>query len=655
MSGRHSILLYTPALLCLLVGYASGFSVRDFAKRQSKNTGHGTVSDQAAAVSAVKLVNPRRIDPLIRYRDNEPSPAQEKDNFTMLPSSYKAQNTASTALPQSSQQTRDRWGRCESHPAHFPGLAPVLFKEVQYAASCLQDHSYIYVPRCRDIQYFPMGGKNASKYSGYDVFVADVPKVNSLAAITLHFHRPARVYLLLPASKDNANSTGDIPGFQDDGLLEIPSQGWPQVEFGISRTKSFNIPKTARAFYKTARDGTAVLPDSGWLNSNLNWLQPITSYVMLFSEIDGTSSPQPVSPAGVPPITAGKRCPEQLHDLWRIPGRDTEDMTIHGKTFQTWHPMWDPCYWCGYDHEHGSNAGRLMGVLPTYNYPSLKNFNQDEFHNGFKSFVFKKDGYLVSYDIHASLSQTRRFVTRFHSGILTIVDSSTFELMAQLTMKLDFGAAKVRTVNGSDDEAIHPGESHLIEEQKDLSPRERVFNIIGSTNYAELDPRYTYLDKSRFLQGQYEKWSSAFICSTENPKSMLKVDFRDPGTALRTASSTKEDPPMILGAFDRNNNVVPHLSMNRRLLTKNMQVGLDLCSDETQKIAKDGKWYTDPYGENPVAYPGKHRMQQYIKPGFSITLDGIYGLCASSQDGLYVEQVKNSFRDPQLTIDPFRN
>jgi hypothetical protein len=286
-------------------------------------------------------------------------------------------------------------GLCASHPGAFPGLNPVLVHSWLFPIRVVQNQSYtqpaFYVPRLRNVTFVEMAKPTSGIFNGLDYFFPGYfPPFafNSSGAVSVRLNRPAKVYVLIHASYNwKTPESATLPGYKSLGWAEIPKGKNAEFKFGVYKTASRNISGRAYVVYKDAPDSVAHLPDAGWIMRNLKGISISTysiTYSVLFAEEDGSASVAPESPPGVGPIPTGGRCPSALHDMWTTPGNDDSDYDTEGEEFSTWHPMWDPCYYCAYDHEHGSNAGALMGISPAYSLPAWKNYRQDENHNGFK-------------------------------------------------------------------------------------------------------------------------------------------------------------------------------------------------------------------------------------------------------------------------------
>lgn len=553
------------------------------------------------------------------------------------------------------------FGSCSAHPAYFEGLVPVLLKHWMYirqSTNRVNFYRSFYLPRFETHTYYPTDDRSSAKYKGLDLFGTLLPNVYSGKAVTMYFNRPARVYMLVSTPYDRHSPAGvNLPGFTSEGWAQLDmnttSNGFAHVQYGVFQKTTELLSNRVLVFSKEATSGFAELPDLRWIEQQGGI--STTKYVVLIAERDGSPSSPPVSPSGVGPVQVGERCPSALHDKWKTPGTDQNDQDTYRRLFSTWHPMWDPCYWCGYDHDHGSNGGALLGVKPSYDYAAWKNYRQDEYHNGFKTIVFRKGGYLVAYDFHVEISQANRFFQRFHSGSLTIVHEGSMQVVVSMTVKLDFGALKVRLQNGNRVN-VRSDENSIDKELEGLTQRSRLVNVMSSTQRSNLDPRYQYRSGRDFTLGAYEQWRSSFPCSTENSAgTFLKIDILDPVTALKSESSGPEDPMTILGVQQKDGSIEPHRSLKRKLDINDLTVAFDLCPTEVKNTAANGVWYTDTKGHDVFAEPGVNRMRQYIKPGFSLSLDGSYFVGDNRFTGLYEDGISGEFVDVQNTIDPYKN
>jgi hypothetical protein len=319
-----------------------------------------------------------------------PSPSASPEDGASIPSP-EASADGKSNTSHTHTGTPEDYGSCASHPGTYPGLKPVLLRSWMFPIRVERNRSHFqpsfYVPRFDNVTYVESGKPTSGIYNALDFFSPGffpAPGFNSPRAVVVKLNRPARVYLLIQARYDRENpGNATLPGYTSQGWAEIPKGGNNEVKYGVYTTAS---RKLSTRVYVVRKDASKAvdLPDFIWLRENLKGIADVVSYSILLAEADGGASVAPESPPGVGTIQAGGRCPQTLHDLWKTPGVDASDPDTVGKVFSTWHPLWDPCYYCAYDHEHGSNAGLLLGVRPAYSLPAWKNNRQDEYHNGFK-------------------------------------------------------------------------------------------------------------------------------------------------------------------------------------------------------------------------------------------------------------------------------
>jgi len=162
-----------------------------------------------------------------------------------------------------------------------------------------------------------------------------------------------------------------------------------------------------------------------------------------------------------------------------------------------------------YEHEHGSNAKKLMGYVPKFHYAAWKNHRQDESHGGFKSFVLKSGPYFVYINIHAHLSRPTRYREKMHTVVLAVTDATTKELLMELSVKADFGKLVARKKGGGTITLDDNGEEKDETVDETCIPkRERVVNVINPNS---LDERFAYRSAKRLLTGDYGMCSILFF------------------------------------------------------------------------------------------------------------------------------------------------
>ena len=159
-------------------------------------------------------------------------------------------------------------------------------------------------------------------------------------------------------------------------------------------------------------------------------------YWVLFSEADGSPSADPPVPGGQQVPVPNQTCPAWVHDSYVTTGPD-------GQTYKTWHNQIDPVYWCYFRHEHGSDPAHFdPDYTNAFGYTVAKH-GMDEPHVGFKNITFKSNGVLWWVMIHFGTGGLARACARFHSLDVAARDENSGELLADLHLMADYGAAVV--------------------------------------------------------------------------------------------------------------------------------------------------------------------------------------------------------------------
>jgi hypothetical protein len=283
------------------------------------------------------------------------------------------------------------YGQCSSHPAAFSGLTPVLLANWTVLAGPQPGY---YLPRLSEPSYDlvnPPTSANSSELHNLDFLLpGHLTGPPTPAALALSLHRSTRVYMLIPAlpptAANAANAAPTVPGWTGIGYAKAAGPD-PVLTYGVARKTTIGVYKSVIVVYRDFSTTEVSVPNMAWIVANLDGVKAASakSFYILLAEQGGGASPVPLSPHGIGEIPAGGRCPDALHEKWRTVFHAPEgDNDIDGRTFSTFHPIWDPCWRCAYDHEHGSNAAAVMGIKPAYDLPAWKNNRQNESHEGFK-------------------------------------------------------------------------------------------------------------------------------------------------------------------------------------------------------------------------------------------------------------------------------
>jgi len=555
--------------------------------------------------------------------------------------------------------------QCKDHPLYKTGMKGEIIRSWMYKPN--PDGSMYwtrskYFPRYKQHAWIPINNSASTKYSNLDYFTTNHRTNSSIHDfVTLYFQRNALVYLLVHSTKSNGNPPS-LTDWKPEGFINM-SRGTEAESTSIDMgdgtiNGQLHAPRTAYVF---SRNGTSVsIGSQDWVFNNMRNLDADGSWSALIAESDGSVVLPPERPViegvGIE-IEAGGRCPDALHDSWVTLSTDTEDAATNTTYFKTWHPLWDPCYWCAYNHEHGSSAPILMGYRPKYGYTALKNNVQQEAHTGFKDFVLGTPKYHIYVGLHALMSSPERFFTRFHTMVIAVVNKSTKELMLELSFKADFGHREVRLANNTGRMPVSL-EDEIIRNVTELYGKDRKFRVINVISYPNLDSRYQY--KTPVLRGEYEQWRTRPICSAFSRDNEPKFDFKDPAIALRSENSTNTTQHTVLGR-SKGDKLLPHVSVNRQFTLQGFTLSARFCMFSLPNIPihgtkrhKTGKFYTNTYGNALMNGPDDTHIAQYIKPGFNISVTGTF----NTMDpwlGLYKDGAVGQMRDIGHALDSGKN
>ena len=312
-----------------------------------------------------------------------------------------------------------------------------------------------------------------------------------------------------------------------------------------------------------------------------------------------------------------------------------------------------------YDHDHGSSPYHIFGYHPKYNYVAFKNSREDESHTGFKGIVYRKGGYFVYYSLHVRTSSLRRVSVRRHTIQLVIASAKTKEILVNIQHKGDFGWQSVRMKKFSQFRPLKSIDFKIQKEQKDAGDP-RFFRSIPVLD----DDGGTFGSRNPAVLGQYEEWQTLPICSRQKnpsrPNDVVRVSLKEPITGIKKYE--QPDSKVNLGdcikrllpkgktCDDRQRDAFVHsVNLNRFLDMLNVEV-----SDKHCPGGKNGVFYTDPLGEKLFDGPGKNRLRQYIKKGFSVVLEGRFEP-SETWVGLYSDASRGHFLDHDYGIDPKLN
>ena len=479
-----------------------------------------------------------------------------------------------------------------------------------------------YHPRYTAHHWSPIDRPASKKYYGLDWFWAngDDDAAGSPAYVRLHLQRPAKVYLAVAPEWDADFPDATLTGWNAEGWVQRPDDDEDFVS-GIHQQYGRWLPTRMYIFSKRA-SGSLDLPEEKWIEANVKGIKTSGYWYLMLAEPNGDAPEAPANPAGVSAeIVPNQRCPDALHELWVTENTDDDDEDTRGRKWQTWHPMYDPCYWCGYDHEHGSSPKKFMDYEPKYGYVAWKNEREDESHEGFKGHVFRIGPYFVYWSIHVQTSSLRRIDVKLHTITFVVVHAATKELLVEVNHKGFFGFLATRVPDPGDFIALTEADQKLREELDEMDGKrnKRSINVIDLDN---LDPRFEYRGTKTedILRGEYEDWTTGPLCGGRGRRGMITTDTTNPATAFKSVDNKVKQQ---LG-FTWGDRSFKHDGSSRIVLMSDFEFGYDHCMFKLADImggtSKDGVFYTDPAGIKIVRGPGENSVKQFIKPGFSLSL-----------------------------------
>lgn len=256
------------------------------------------------------------------------------------------------------------------------------------------------------------------------------------------------------------------------------------------------------------------------------------------------------------------------------------------------------------------------------------------------------------------LSKARRFLARFHTAIVAVLEpkDGEWELQMELHMKMDFGALTSRLKVSRIVSPIGVGQAEL-------------FKNLTSGSKPQRRAKRINVDNKELFGFSYEAWTAALnTCSKgessrRGPDKGISFDVRDPATAIPFMN--------VINGTVPTHGVVPlnrKESMNKRVFTAGYHIGVELCKGgfreavEKAQIENNGEFYTDSYFSQVVEGVGKFTLRQFIKPGFqkvSIPHDSYTAVNGGvGQMSLARKNTRDGsrrFRNLEKAVDPMEN
>ena len=503
--------------------------------------------------------------------------------------------------------------KCQDHPLYRKGMRGEIIKSWVYAPrrNKMFWAKSVYIPRNTGYNFVPHDKPKSKKFIGLDYFLTAFNEENQRKYLTLLFQRQAKVYLLVHGY-DCKNLPARLEGWKSEGWVRrINGDPYIKHRFGIGERKGeLTVAYQAYVFSKVG--DSISIPPSKVIKRSIKFkgqMRTAGHFSLLIAESNGDPVREPAYPKGMR-IRAGQLCPSKLHEKWVASELDRDDTQTKPRTFATWHPLWDPCFYCSYGHEHGSAAPILMGYKPRYGYTALKNYHQDEDHVGFKDIVADVGSHWLYLSVHARMSSQSRFDTRHHTMVIAAVRKSTRKLELELRFKADYGSLAVRKRRGG-----IVGVSKVDEKLRRIFGDKRRHRLVNIINPKHIDSRWRYKKHERLLRGHYEQWATKPICSKISSGHEPTVDFKDPALAKRDVKGrrTTKLGRIQHGRFQWN------ASVDRELRSKGWVLGGNLCEFGD---GIHGKFYTDVFGQEMKDGPGANNVRQFMKKGFRMEISG---------------------------------
>lgn len=539
-------------------------------------------------------------------------------------------------------------------------------------------------PFCRNLDslYVPSGS------------IADVRKPRFLE---VDLNGAARVFIVLRTTKlIDMKKIKSVQGLDSSwkNMLPVSSVSGADIPVGgSSRNNEQALPAIGIMLEKELERGeTLVLPSPRSLT--LNGVDKVAQYYLLFAQPRTRSLkpivfPYPKPPPNVADIKTGKvtvptapvpneECPSWLHDMYRAPRASEGNEKPETVYWHTWHPIVDPMYWCYFDHEHGSFPGNYR---PAFDYtafktadPTTSDGRQEESDEGFKVFSLPLPGQkrFVIITVHMQGSSARRFITRFHTGIVAIFDKD-WKKELEVFMKMDFGAG-VASLNNNTLVPIDEASSVIFKKHRRVGQlRLRRFNVLNLSNYpSSVDKRFLIRDKMELTSrnrnivelGLYEKWSAGLnTCSgsmRSNREATFTFDIRNIVTGKRFLKDANDAPMQILRGD----------SMDRKMeigdVQKKLFIGIENCKFRNFQGSATGRgfersrgvFFTDSYFTEVFKSTGQFKLKQFIKPGIKSVILEAGGYTPTSPWGGYYNTDRTDrgrFLNIENAVDKMRN
>ena len=236
---------------------------------------------------------------------------------------------------------------CTQHPLYYEGLTGTFLRSWKFSDSSPESSRHInsvYLPREPTHDYI-LQTNTSFRLNSLDLFFTEFDTSYGNHFLTLHFQRPALVYLLIP-SWTRMENIPMLDGWKSVQWASLVDDTKNVIEYGVHMKRKMELATRVSVYIRLieAENLNLDLPSKRWLSSYLSELETSGNFVLLIGEQDGSSPRIPATQSGQL-VQQSASCPKWLHDSWIERDVDPNDPDTNEIEWQSWHPLWDPCFW----------------------------------------------------------------------------------------------------------------------------------------------------------------------------------------------------------------------------------------------------------------------------------------------------------------------